>query len=264
MAIQQKLNPDLESELVLWAEKAVKILNQVSENTDTLYYQQSPLSKIKEPVDSLIIGINPGSYSPGVSKLTPEQFLEGNLYWENRFERMEEGSMVTKDWKDFFGNAHYFICQDYKCHSLGFDRDSKNVWTNLTPFATKSKNYLKNIQYKESIPFLVKLIDILKPKQIYFLGTRISDLLGRYAEINSIQLIQDTQQGGIIEIGTCNHYPYIQLPHPSRKWGFNHFFIPSVVSIWQQLVEKNYTLNQTAETIKHEINQWLRRLRVIE
>ena len=40
MAIQQEINPDLESELVLWAEEAVKIFNQVSEDTDTLYYQQ--------------------------------------------------------------------------------------------------------------------------------------------------------------------------------------------------------------------------------
>lgn len=264
MTIFQESHSDLEFELFLWAKEAVRIFNQVSEETETQYYQQSPLSNVKEHVDSMIIGINPGSNSPGISKLTPEQFLGGNYYWKNRFESMEEGSPVSKDWKDFFGNVHYFICQDYKCHPIRFDQDSKNVWTNITPFATKSKNFLKNKQYREALPLLNQLINILKPKSIYLLGTKVSDLMGENCDIYSMPLLRDKQSGCIIEIGTCNGSQYIQLPHPSRNWGFNHFFIPTVVSIWKQLMEKNYNLNHTADTIKHEVDQWLKRLQVIE
>ena len=254
----------VEFELTDWAERATKIFNQISSETNTKYYQQSPLNKITAPIDNLIIGINPGSYSPGGSELSPKLFLEGNPSWNNRFECGDEGCMVSKDWNRFFGAVHFFVCHDYKNHPNGFDDDCKTVWTNITPFATKSKNFLKDIHYRAAVPFTVELINILQPKQIFFLGNNIRGLLEGNSKVCHIPILKDNQSGNIIEIGTINGMPYIQLPHPSRNWGFNKFFIPTITTIWNQLVSQNYSLKKVADTIKHEISQWVLRIKVIE
>lgn len=254
----------IQTELLKWASEATEVFNEISRrDPQTQYYQQSPLNRIDTFIDNLIIGINPGSFSPGVSQLTPEQFLAGNPHWENRFERLEEGSKVSSDWKKFFGNTHYFLCQDYNYHSKGIDDDSKTVWTNLTPFATKSKNLLKDIHYTSAVPFTTRLIDILKPKFIYILGSDIRRILEIEYDICHISILQDKQSGREIEIGTINKIPYIQLPHPSRNWGFSHFFIPTIVSIWRQLAERN-SLNTTATRIQGEMRQWMARIKALD
>lgn len=256
---------DITNQLLEWAKDATTVYNKISAlEPNTKYYQQSPLNIISSPIENLIIGINPGSYSPGISELSPEQFLAGNPFWGNRFDNLIEGSKVSSSWRRFFGNVHYFICQDFEYHPEGFDNDSKTVWTNITPFATKSENHLKDAHYTDAIPLTARLIRILQPKRIYLLGKNIRSLLQNDCKISHVQILQENRFGRKIEIGTIDSKPYIQLPHPSGNWGFSHFFIPTIVSIWRQVTINNNSLNETASRIKDEIQQWLVRIQVLE
>lgn len=135
-----------------WAMKAVEEFNPLTRE-GIGYYQQSPLNNINKPIETLVCGINPGSESSG-RELTAEIFLKGNEDWINRFVSEEENAFVSKKWAKYFGDAHYFICNDKVRHNDGFDDDTKTVWTNLTPFATLTRPvFLRNyMRYPSLIP----------------------------------------------------------------------------------------------------------------
>lgn len=255
---------DIKSRLSDWARRATKAFNQLSKDTNTRYYQQSPLNLIDTPVETMVVGINPGSDSSGISTLTPDSFLAGNPNWNRRFESKSGRMIVSKEWARFFGAIHFFCCMNYDFHPDEFDDDKKTVWTNVTPFATPNENLLKNKHYTEAIPFTCELIEILQPRQLVIVGSNIINLLASMGTVNKIPVVRDNQSKRIIEIGCFNSIPFIQLPHPSRDWGFNKFFIPSFISIWRNLISDNRTVDDIAGSIKHEITQWTDRINVME
>jgi len=249
---------NIQEQLRIWADEAIATFNPLSESTNTLYYQQSPLNEINEPIDTLIIGINPGSSGSG-SKKTAEEFLRGNSEWKNRF----DGSHVSKKWHKFFGEAHYFICQDYICHSNGFDDDKKTVWTNLTPFATAKAASLKNEHYAKSLPFIARLIEILCPQRIILLGSGAFNLLENYAKVEHIPLVRDNYSNMTMEVGRINGTSSIQVPHPSRDWGFPKFFIPIFVAMHRRFDVNGKSLAEISKIMRNEISQWLSRIELI-
>lgn len=49
----------IQEQIVRWANKYIPKFNELSEKHKTPYYTQSPLDIISQPVDLMIIGINP-------------------------------------------------------------------------------------------------------------------------------------------------------------------------------------------------------------
>lgn len=238
-----------------WARKAVEVLNEVSASTRTQYYLQSPLSNITAPVNTVVIGINPGSAQRGVSTLSAEEFLAGNSCWPDRFESNQEGATISIEWAKYFGGAHLFICGDESRHVSGFDDDTITVWTNLTPFATCNEKLLNDLHFQHSVPRIIELLDILKPKQIVLLSMEAFDRLEDFsnAEVQRQKIVRDTISGRILEIGAINAIPAIQLPHPSGNWGFHGLVIPVFFKMWQLYRQQTRTLEECAVRMRTQL-----------
>ncbi len=242
-----------------WARDAIKDLNPLALKTGIGYYQQSPLNGINNPIETLVCGINPGSGSSG-RELSAETFLNGNDDWTSRFISEDDNAYVSKKWAKYFGDAHYFICNDKVRHRDGFDNDTKTVWTNLTPFATPDSNGLTKELYTASIPYTLKLFQILKPKRIILLGFDSFDKIMKYhGDVNikviAIPIVKDRLEKGLLIVGTIDGIPTIQLPHPSRSWNFHRFFVPLFVQMWDQIVKERRPLIETAEKIKNNLTR---------
>ncbi|MDE6485021.1 MAG: hypothetical protein K2L14_06490 [Duncaniella sp.] len=241
-----------------WAVDAIEKLNAVSKNTATQYYLQSPLDQINTRIDTLVLGINPGSTESGVTKMeSPEEFLKGNPTWRYRFQCEEEGAHVSPLWAKYFGNAHFMIYGDQERHNLLTDNDSKTVWQNLTPFATPDASKLSKEHFESGIPVAVQLIDILKPKRIVLLTTNGFNLLGQYARVESSPIVKDITTNRMIEMGTIEKIPTIQLPHPSGDWGMPKFIIPMIVKMHRlhAVDEKVNSLEEAATKIKNQLKR---------
>lgn len=241
---------DLKTELQRWAQDAVSTFNDVSAKTDTQYIQQSPLNCISKPIETMVIGINPGSARSGITTLSDVEFLAGNPCWNSRFEADTEGSDVSKEWARFFGNAHYFICGDKNRHVNSFDDDTKTVWTNLTPFATVKAGQLKDVHYKASLPLLLRLIGILSPKRIVLLGSDDFNYIAKYtkADVQREKVVRDKHGKMTLEIGAINGIPAIQLPHPSGNWKFHGLFVPVFVKMWEIVLNEKTII----ETVRRQ------------
>lgn len=248
---------DLQAELQRWAADAVRTFNGVSAVTNTQYIQQSPLNCICNQIETMVIGINPGSAQPGITNISGDEFLGGNPCWNNRFENDTEGSAVSKEWAKFFGNAHYFICGDKNRHINGFDDDAKTVWTNLTPFATVKANQLKDVHYEASLPFLLKLIGILGPKRIVLLGSDAFNCIAKYtkADVQRKKVVRDKQGKIVLEIGTIDGVPAIQLPHPSGNWKFHGLFVPVFVKMWEIVLNEKLSLKESAAKMRSQLTR---------
>lgn len=240
-----------------WAEEAIQVFNTVSSQKPNVpYYTQSPLNQITQPIDTLILGINPRSTgSKSRYMKSPEEYLCGNEYWQHRFEGPEEGSHVSSDWAKYFGNAHFMLCGDQERHNLLLDNDAKTVWTNLTPFATSDTSKLTKDHFEQALPFTARLINILRAKRIILLSTEGFTYLNPYIKVERRPLVRDTTSNRIIEIGTINGIPALQLSHPSRDWGFPKFFIPMIVQMHKlhAVDEKNKSLEEVVTKIKSQL-----------
>lgn len=260
---------NIQKELQQWAENAVEEFNKLSQKSKKEnkgkdkhgigYYQQSPLNVISKPVETLVCGINPGSGSSAVN-MTASEFLEGNKDWKNRFVSEEENAAITKEWAKYFGGVHYFVCGDHFRHNGGFDDDTKTVWTNLTPFATPDTGGLGKEIYQKSIPYTLELISVLRPKRIILLGFDSFNKIIKYGgikkdEIIAIPVVRDKSENGILEIGSIYGIPTIQLPHPSRNWGFHKLFLPLFVKMWETIVKERRNLDETAKKIKIQLTR---------
>ena len=80
----------IQEQITDWAEKHVPTFNKLSEQYKTPYYTQSPLNEINQPIDLMVIGINPkGDLGSGAQNKNADAYKQGNPFWEKRFN--EEG-----------------------------------------------------------------------------------------------------------------------------------------------------------------------------
>ena len=76
----------MNTQIAEWADTYVPQLNALSEKYEASYYTQSPLIKVEDDVEEMIIGINPGGpLSNGKTIMSTEEFLRGNPKWGERF-----------------------------------------------------------------------------------------------------------------------------------------------------------------------------------
>lgn len=253
----------IQQELLEWAIKSVLKFNPLSTKTGIGYYQQSPLNEINDYIDTLILGINPGSPSSSTT-LTAEEYLKGNVCWASRFLTTNEGSEISRDWKRYFGGAHLFLSGDNYRHNGSLDNDLKTVWTNFTPFATKRADLLSGKHFNEALNLTLELTNILRPKRIVILSTTGLNRVAKLKTIIREPIVKDKISGKVIEMGEIEGIPTLQLPHPSHQWGMPYYFIPTIVALHSRYaVNGKVPFKIAVQNIKHQLNQWLQRIEII-
>lgn len=156
----------IQEQIVRWANKSISKFNELSEKHKTPYYTQSPLDIISQPVDLMIIGINPkGNAGIGGRKMSIEQYLKGNPSWEERFNAEDKIC-----WR-FNQGVRFFLGYDNFYYPESIDNGENIVWTNLSPFESKQGNKdLKRELIQEGLKSTLELIKILQPRRIILLG----------------------------------------------------------------------------------------------
>ena len=215
----------IHEQVIKWANKYVPQFNNLSKLYSTPYYTQSPLDSINQQVDLMIIGINPkGNAGIGAQEQSIEQFLKGNPYWANRFDKEEK---IT--WK-FNQGVHFFLGYDNFYHPESIDNDTKTVWTNLSPFESKQGHKdLKKELMQEGLKGTLELIEILHPKRIVLLGInafqQIEKVIGSSESVEYSSVFNNIKS----QVGRINQIPTVCVPHPSGQWEVSNKFVPMFI-----------------------------------
>lgn len=225
---------NIQDELRKWAEKYVPKFNMLSDDTQTVYYTQSPIGKVDSEIDLMIVGINPkGHKCTGAKHKTPEEYLKGNPYWNSRF--LPSNKLNKKDWGKFVGGVRFFMGYDDSFHPESIDNDNKTVWTNISPF--QSDNGFSDLPkevIQDSFNSLMDLITILTPKRIVLLGTNAFKVFEKYAnedikhKIEYVNVLKDWE----LQIGRIKGISTICVNHPSGTWAISNKFIPVFVFLY--------------------------------
>lgn len=216
---------NIKENLNTWAQKHVAIFNKI---TDRGFYTQSPLCKVIYPnIEQMVIGINPAGETISRKKdITPEEYLKGNNYWDNRF---NTDGTINKEWLKYLGGTRFFLGYPPYRSTDSIDDDSKTVWTNLSPFfSPKGSADLSKELMTVGIESTLELITILMPKRILLLGVNAFFSLNRYSDKVEYEKLFSNQK---ISIGRIAGIPSICVPHPSGQWDLNHYFDSLVIHL---------------------------------
>lgn len=262
----------MNNELEKWAKRCTRQFNMLSAKYNKVYYTQSPLTDLADTIELMIVGINPAADKnggTGISDLNAAEFLHGNPSWDSRF---STDGKIDKNWSKFPGNAHSLLgyCHDMRCD---IDDDTKNVWTNLSPFAShRGSSDLPKELMDAGIKALSELIFILRPRKIVLLGTAAFSLLDRHktdlpanTEIEHVSIID----GIPLEIGRIGTIPTVQICHPTGQWPISNRFTSIFLYLHSQFEITQdgipiYSLQQVREKMRREVKLWVSRISVVE
>ena len=218
---------DIQKELRKWADKTAKgyvsIANVEGENAPS-FYTQSDLTKISDPPEVIVLGINPGSggtynsqkentnWGLGGKDMDGEHLIQGN------FCKNETGN---PNWSDR-NKWHYW--NRLKAYFRGVKtgnplEDEKNfVVTNMSFFNSKEAKQLPLDLLIKTIPYSLDLIKVLKPKHILFLGgVRMLDKLNKVNQNNMLFDMNYEMIKPRVYKGQFNEVPFLAVPHPSAR-----------------------------------------------
>lgn len=220
---------NVNEELRKWSEEYIPQFNILSKKYNTAFYTQSPLNIIDKHISLMIVGINPkGLVGSGSTEYTPEGFLKGNPSWNERF--VDD----CCKWK-FICNARSMMGFDRYRNEI-IDDDSEVVWTNLSPF--ESKNGFTDLPSEladASIESVLKLIYILHPKRIIFMGGGAFDIFDNHLSNYDKKIIEHKRLfiNEVIEIGRIYDIPALYVSHASHTWPVkgSHYFTPMIIHL---------------------------------
>lgn len=263
----------MNKELERWAEQCTRRFNSLSAKYNKIYYAQSPLTNLSDTIELMVVGINPAAGEnggTGITNLNAAEFLNGNPSWNIRF---STDGKIDKDWSKFLGNAHSLLgyCNNMRCDTI--DDDTKNVWTNLSPFAShKGSNDLPQELMTAGIKALLELIFILRPRKIVLLGTNAFNVLDRCKtnlpaemEIEHLPIIDNIR----LEIGRICTIPTVQICHPTGQWPISNRFTSIFLYLHSQFEITQggvpiCPLQQVRGKMQREIKSWVSRIAVVE
>lgn len=257
---------EIQKKLKDWAEKYVPQFNDLSQQVNTIFYTQSPLSCVDSEIDTLIIGINPKGNKDGFSNLTPEKYLNGNEHWNERF----SNGKISKDWAKFVGGARFFLGYDNNRHNETIDNDAKTIWTNISPF--QSNNGFSDLPKEVvAISFVstLELISILKPKRIILLGANNFSMIDKYAPSGIKERIEHVKvlESWNLHIGRIDNIPTVCVTHPSGHWAIGNTFIPAFILTY--FLTDRYDngkpankLEEVCEKMRDEFYRWQTKLNI--
>ena len=246
--------------IVNWANEYVPRFNELSKQFKTHYYTQSPLNSINDDIELMIIGINPtGNLNNGERPLTVEEFMKGNPYWDKRF---NDDDTINKEWK-YNQGARFFMGYDDFRHNDSIDNDEKTVWTNLSPFESKSgSSDLRKELMEEGVRSTLALIKILQPKRIVLLGKNAFQVIEKNLESNS-DIIEFSSVFSNVkaQVGRIHNIPTVSLTHPSGQWEVSNKFNSMFVFIHglAEITNKRDTVKPLKDVVKmmrNEMKMW--------
>lgn len=249
----------MNKQIAEWAVTYVPQFNALSEKYKASYYTQSPLDKVEEDVEEMIIGINPGGpLSNGKTIMSPEEFLRGNPKWEERF---VDGFIK---WR-FQDGVRHFLGYDKRRHEEGIDNDSKVVWANLSPF--QSKNGFTDLpkELKEiGIRSTIDLVKAVRPKRVIFSGGNAFAELDKYKDSYADGAIEHIKVFDNLpfEVGRIFDVPAVFVSHASsRSWPLHSHYFISVFVFFHKLAAfspsgKPRPLYDVYEDMRKEVKRW--------
>ena len=209
---------NIADELNVWSDETARaynlIANEYGENAPA-FYAQSDLTKIKSSPRIFIMGINPGS--GGTYK---EQCEKGNDYWNLDGKPMDGYHLLKGNpaWKNkeawsfwtrltrFFPDGNALLSDDGDC-----------VVTNATFFATPNVKSLLPGLLAKTLPYTLKLIEILRPKLLVVLSGK--SLLNMIKKCGGGQIEYSSAFTSYKRIftGRLCGIPCCGVPHPSAS-----------------------------------------------
>lgn len=210
------MEKQFEGKLQLWLEKVVKECNAVGEKINLDYYPfQCAKSSLKENVDLLIIGANPGGANPFKERNTEELYNSpdgiNNAYI---------GESDNKQWR--INTPILYMFQEPKLQRLL----ENAIIMNVVYFNSKNVKVLS--KNKEAINCCVSLTkefiyEVIRPKAVLVLGNNAPKWLGiKYSPIeDSILRTKDDKSHLVIKVN-YNEIPHYMIHHTSLNYSFNH------------------------------------------
>ncbi|WP_462135516.1 hypothetical protein [Porphyromonas endodontalis] len=257
----------IQEQITDWAEKYVPTFNKLSEQYKTPYYTQSPLNEINQPIDLMVIGINPrGDLGSGAQNKNADAYKQGNPFWEKRFN--EEGKIC---W-NFNQRARFFLGYDDFYHPESIDNDVKVVWTNLSPFESKQGNSdLKKELMQAGLQSTLDLIEILQPKRIVLFGInafeQLKNAIGNLGTVEYATVFDNMKS----KVGRINNIPTVCVQHPSSsQWeGGCHTFLSMFIFLHglAEITNKKNTvkpLKDVVATMRKEMTSWQKNVLIKE
>lgn len=212
-------NVNIQELLHSWAEDVVKNYVGIARSDpkyDIAFYQQSPLRDIKERVDIVVMGINPGSSGSYTSQKSNKEWskdgkdfigkhlLNGNPRWVKHKKEWSFWRNTIALMSPAFGNI--------------LENDTKTVFTNATFFNTPKASALTRELMNKTLSDSIKLIDILSPTSkivITLSGATCFDYLKTFYKVD---FQTESIYGNKLILGRLNGFTYIGIYHPASRY----------------------------------------------
>lgn len=225
---------NLKGQIQDWAEKSIETYKNVLVKTNSKHdfiASQSPLNKIKESPEIIILGKNPGHSGEFVDRdEVLETFLKGNDTWSRRNNRRK----VDGRWQ-YWQNIKFYLSPTFTKELL--EDDNKRILTNATFFCSESPKNLPPCAYKETIECTLNLVDVLKPSKNVVICMGALDYFSLFKDKFGFTEYHDEYSSEGLFYGVRNGVKYIGMPHPSgRHTKFENLLV-------KKFVELSYKLN---------------------
>ena len=225
---------NLKGQIQDWAEKSIETYKNVLVKTNSKHdfiASQSPLNKIKESPEIIILGKNPGHSGEFVDRdEVLETFLKGNDTWSRRNNRRK----VDGRWQ-YWQNIKFYLSPTFTKELL--EDDNKRILTNATFFCSESPKNLPPCAYRETIECTLNLVDVLKPSKNVVICMGALDYFSLFKDKFGFTEYHDEYSSEGLFYGVRNGVKYIGMPHPSgRHTKFENLLV-------KKFVELSYKLN---------------------
>lgn len=245
---------NLNDQIQAWAEKSIETYKSVLVKTNSKHdfiASQSPLHKVTESPEIIIIGKNPGHDAEFAdNKEFLDRFLKGNDTWDGRNNKRK----IDGRWQ-YWQNIKTYLLPTFTKDLL--EDDNKRILTNATFFCSSSPAKLPPCAYKETIGCTLNLVDVLKPSKNVVICMGASDYFRLFKDKFGFTEYHDEYSSEGLFYGIRNGVKYIGMPHPSG-W---HSKLENLLI--KKFVEFSFKLN-SFEEIKTGLEPYLKSFFVFE
>lgn len=249
-----KESKNIQESIQDWAQKSIKTYKNVLVKTNSKHdfiASQSPLNKIKESPEIIILGKNPGHDADFVeNEEFLDRFFKGNDTWDGRNNKRK----IDGRWQ-YWQNIKFYLLPTFTKELL--EDDTKRILTNATFFCSSSPKNLPPGAYKETIECTLNLIDVLQPSKNVVICMGASDYFSLFKDKFGFTEYSEEYSSEGLFYGVRNGVKYIGMPHPSgRHTKWENLLI-------KKFVELSYKLN-SFEEVKIVLEPYLKSFSLFE
>lgn len=212
-------NPNIKNKLCQWAEQTAKLYVKIATDApdhNLAFYQQTPLRDIEEPVEVVVMGINPGSGGSYTGQ-------KGYKAWELNGKDATGGHLLNGNIVAWATHKEWLYWKNTKrLLSAAFgdkvEDDTKIVLTNATFFNTPESNILPKGLINETVGNTVRLIDILAPTSKIVVVLSGANCLGYLKAHYKDEFQEESVYGNKLILARLNGLTYIGIYHPASRY----------------------------------------------